>query len=333
VGVGGCADQTIAKQLAAIAPANHSFFELDGGYLHRFLPELTAMVSGTDGMYLTRSFTEMLVLRSIGDTGMGVLLRGHGGELTDTHRAWPLHTDAQVHATQDLDEFVAYLASRANYVTPGLALSDFLSPQAAARAGAGAVESFRRVLADASLTAVEACSYLYLRELYRRAIVPLLELFRTRVEVRLPFLDLAFLQVLLGAPAAWRQSPEILQLIITKGMPELLKVRTTDTGAAVDAPPKTEQILEKVNSVLRKFNVHGYRPHHDLDEWMKISLLETVQVELSGEWARTRDLVSREAIQELVRSTVTGKAHHSYLLMTLLNLELWMRENRIEVAA
>ena len=71
--------------------------------------------------------------------------------------------------------------------------------------------------------------------------MPSLELFRTRVEVRLPFLDVAFLRTLLGAPAEWRDTTEIHQRITRKGLPELLKVRTSKTGAPVDASPTTER--------------------------------------------------------------------------------------------
>ena len=294
LGVGGCADQSIAKQLAGIAHTKHTFFELDGTYLRDFLPNITAMVSATDGLYLTHGLTETLALRLIGDTGIGVLLRGHGGELAKTHLASPLHTDGRVYASANLDDLASYVAARANHITPDLALNQVLSPWAAARAGDGAASAFRRVLAGSNLSPAEACSYLLVREVHRRFTVPSLELFRTRVEVRLPYLDVAFLRTLLGAPAEWRDTTEIHRRITGKGLPELLKVRTSKTGAPVDAGPTTERILDRVNSALRAFNVHGYRPPHNFDEWMKMSLVETVEAELTGEWARTRNLVNRE---------------------------------------
>ena len=193
--------------------------------------------------------------------------------------------------------------------------------------------SFRRVLAGTRLTPAEACSYLYLRELHRRFTVPSLELFRTRVEVRLPFTDTAFLRALLGAPAEWRDNTEIHQRITKRGLPELLKVRNSNTGAPVDASPMTERVMDKLNSALKMFNVHGYRHYHNYDEWMRISLLQSVERELAGEWARTRGIIDRATIVTLAQDTAAGKKDHSYLLQTLLILELWMRENKIEVSA
>jgi asparagine synthase (glutamine-hydrolysing) len=333
LGVAGSADQIIAKQLASIGKTNHRFFEMDGSYLRDFLPNMSAMVSATDGLYLSHGLTEMLALRFLGETGIGVLLRGHGGELAKAHLAWPLHTDARAYSSASLDEFLPYLAGRANYLTKGLPLNRILMPWAASVAGDGALASFRRVLAGTGLTPAEACSYLYLRELHRRFTVPSLELFRTKVEVRMPFLDTGFLRTLLAAPAEWRDTTDIHLRITKRGMPELLKVRNSNTGAPMDASPRTEYVLDKLNSALKKFNVHGYRHYHNYDEWMRLSLLESVEAELAGEWARTRGFIERATIVSLAKETAEGKTDHSYLLQTLLIMELWMRENRIEAAA
>ena len=333
LGVAGSADEVIGKQLAAIGHTNHRFFEMDGSYLRDFLPNMSAMVSATDGLYLSHGLTEMLALKFLGETGISVLLRGHGGELAKAHLAWPLQTDARAYSSASVEDFLPYLAERANNVSKGLPLNQLLKPWAAAAAGEGALASFRRVLAGTGLTAAEACSYLYLRELHRRFTVPSLELFRTRVEVRMPFLDTAFLRTLLGAPAEWRDTTDIHLRITKRKMPELLKVRNSNTGAAMDASPRAGRVLDKLNSALKKFNVHGYRHYHNYDEWMRISLLQTVEAELAGEWARTRGFIERSTIVSLARETVEGKADRSYLLQTLMILELFMRENRIEAVA
>jgi asparagine synthase (glutamine-hydrolysing) len=333
LGVAGSADQIISKQLASIGKTNHRFFEMDGSYLKDFLPNMSAMVSASDGFYLSHGLTEMLALKFLGDTGIGVLLRGHGGELAKTHLAWPLHTDSRAYSSAGLDDFLPYLADRANYLTKGLPLDRILMPWAAAAAGEGSLASFRRVLAGTGLTPAEACSYLYLRELYRRFTVPSLELFRTRVEVRQPFLDSTFLRTLLAAPAEWRDTTEIHLRITKRGMPELIKIRNSNTGAAMDASPRAERVLDKLNSALKMFNVHGYRHYHNYDEWMRMSLLESVDAELAGEWARTRSFIERSTITSLIKETADGKSDRSYLLQTLLILELWMRENRVEASA
>jgi asparagine synthase (glutamine-hydrolysing) len=332
LGVAGCADEVIAEQLARIAGTAHRYFELDDRYLRDFLPNMAEMVSATDGQYLSHGLTEMLALRFVEETGVGVLLRGHGGELAKAHLAWPLQTDEKAYAAASVDDFLPDLSARANYITRGLALHRLLTPAAAREAGQGALASFRRVLDGTRLSPAQACSYLYLRELHRRFTVPSLELFRTRVDVRLPFVEVAFLRTLLAGPSRWRDSTEIHQRI-TGNLPALLTVRNSNTGAPANAGPTAERVFDKVNSALKRLNIRGYRHYHNFDEWMRRTLFESVEAELLGPSARVRGLVTDRTVRALIEETRTGAVDRSYLLQVLLILELWMRENQMEVAA
>lgn len=329
LGVEGCADQVIADRLSRIAGTRHRFFRLDDEYLRDFLPNMATMVSATDGLYLSHGLTEMLALHFLEQTGIAVLLRGHGGELAKARLAWPLHTDDRVNAMTTLAELTPYLAARANYITPGIALDGLLTPDAAKLAGRGSEDAFAVLLSGVTLSPAEACSYLYLHELHRRFTVPSLELFRTQVEVRLPFVDSAFLRVLLAAPAEWRDSTAIHQALIRAGIPRLARVRNSNTGAPADAGPLMELALDKMNSVLKRLNVRGFRHYHNFDAWMRRMLLATVEAELLAPDARIRDIVPEAALRSALRETRDGVADRSYLLQVLLILELWQRENGV----
>jgi asparagine synthase (glutamine-hydrolysing) len=333
LGVDGCADQVIAAELARIAGTQHRYFELDSTYLRDFLPNMAEMVSLTDGMYLSHGLTEMLGIRFLGQTDIGVLLRGHGGELAKAHLAWPYHTDQRVYELRSTEELIPYLCARANYVSPDLPLSQILRPEAVSRTGEGVRETFESVLAGTGLTPAQCCSFLYLRELTRRFTIPSLELFRTRAEVRLPYLDVAYLKVLLSAPPRWRDSTEIHRALTRSGLPQLLKVRNSNTGAAADAGPLAEFVLDKVNTALKRLNVRGYRHYHNFDDWMRKGLLDSVEAELLAPSARVQTFIDRRTIQQLVQQGRAGAADRSYLLQVLLILELWQRENSIEDAA
>ena len=333
LGVEGCADQVIAERLSAIAQTPHSFFRLDESYLKDFLPNMAQMVSITDGMYLSHGLTEMLAIQFLELTGIEVLLRGHGGELAKAHLAWPLHTDAHIYGLKSIDELVDYLSARANYVTPGFAVERLLTPEAASAAGRGSRDSFAKALTGTGLSPADACSYLYLRELNRRFTVPSLELFRTRVEVRLPYLDPAFLRVLLRGRTEWRDTTEIHQALTRSGDPRLLKVRNSNTGAAADAGPQEEFVLDKVNTIFKRLGVRGYRHYHDFDRWMRRMLLESVEAELLSPGARVQSFVAKSTLHSMIQDTRQGAADHSYFLQILLILELWQRDNHIQAAA
>jgi len=218
-------------------------------------------------------------------------------------------------------------------VTPDLPLTRILTPEAHARAGEGMRETLGSVLAGTSLAPAECCSYLYLRELNRRFTIPSLELFRTQVDVRLPYLDVPYLKVLLAAPSTWRDSTEIHRTLTRSGIPRLLKVRNSNTGAAADAGPLAEFVLDKCNTALKRLNVRGYRHYHNFDDWMRKGLLDSVETELLAPSARVQTFITKRTLQELLQQSRAGVADRSYLLQVLLILELWQRENNIEAAA
>ena len=311
----------------------HTFFRLDNSYLRDFLPNMAQMVSATDGMYLSHGLTEMLAVQFLDQTGIQVLLRGHGGELAKAHLAWPLHTDARIRNMTSVSELVPYLSARANYITPGLPLSGLFTSDAAASAGPGSRDSFEAVLAGTRLSPAECCSYLYVRELNRRSTVPSLELFRTKVEVRVPYLDAAYLRVLLAAPGAWRDSTEIHRHLTASGMPSLLRVRNSNTGARVNAGRIEEFVMDKLNTTLKRLNVSGYRHYHNFDAWMRKMLLESVEAELLGPSPLVQAFVPRTTLERLVRESREGAVDHNYLLQLLLIIELWQRENHISAVA
>jgi asparagine synthase (glutamine-hydrolysing) len=315
--------------MAKIAGTTHTFFTLDDKYLRDFLPNMAEMVSITDGSYLSHGLTEMLAIRFLPETGIKLLLRGHGGELAKAHLAWPLHTDANVYKMTSVQELVPYLAGRANYVTPNLTFKSLFSTEAASAAGGGSVESFGRLLSQTQLSPPECCSFLYLRELHRRFTVPSLELFRTCAEVRLPFTDVDFLAALLGAPAEWRDSTEIHKRLTASGLPALNKVRNSNTGAPANAGAQFEFIADKANTILKRLNISGWRHYHNFDAWMRKMLLEAVESELLAPNARVQAFVPAATLRKLMQETREGLVDRGYLLQVLLILELWQRENGV----
>lgn len=333
LGVNGCADQVIASRLSQIAGTDHRFFELDDSYLRDFLTHQERMVSITDGLYLSHGLTEMLALGFLGRTGIDVLLRGHGGELAKTDLAWPLHTDEHVFTLNTTAELVSYLAGRANYVTRELTPAALFTPDVADRAGRGAIDTLAAVAQPLTLTPPQLCSYFYLRELHRRFTIPSIELFRTTLEVRMPFVDRGFLGVLFSGDPAWRTDTSLHRAMTRAGSPALLRVRNSNTGARGDAGPLTEKVLDKFNTLFKRMNVYGYRHYHSFDAWMRTRLLETVEQKLLAADARTRAFLRPDVLRRLIDETRQGTADRGYLLQVLLTIELWQRQNGVERVA
>ncbi len=327
LGVRGCADEVIAQNLARQGGTRHRFLPLNESYLCEFLPNLQRMVGLTDGLYLTHGLTEILALIALDKREFDVLLRGHCGELAKASLAWPFHTDAQIHAMRRTPEFLDYFYSRVNYISRDVSLPDLFEPEWARLLDGQARASLEDSIRNVDLQPADLCSYVYLQEHHRRFTVPSLDLFRTRVEVRLPFADEEFLRLLFQAPPSWRDDTSIHRYITGRNAPRLLKVRNSNTGAPGDAGPMLERVMDPVNTILKRLGVWGYRHYHSFDRWMHQQLLSSVEAVLLDPVARSRGMLREAALRRFIDEERSGKGRHAYLLQVLLILELWQRQD------
>jgi asparagine synthase (glutamine-hydrolysing) len=328
----GCADEVIADELSRMAQTKHRFVALDDQYLDDLRPTVDRMVSLTDGMYVSHGFTEMLALKGFEESDSTVLLRGHAGELAKASTAWPLHTDARIFAMQSTAEFIPYMLSRLTHVSRGDAAREvFTDPWLRALDEADARRSLERSVDGVRLSPPDLCSYLYLKEYHRRVTVPSLEIFRTATEVRLPLADIDFVRAVLQGPARWRDGVKIHQMLIAANGPKYLRVRNPNTGAPAGAGPIREAIFDKVNTVLRRLNVHGYRHYHSFDGWMRRSLLDLVDRVLLESETLDRGVFRESALRRVIErarrsDTHHGATEHDDLLQALVTIELWQRQ-------
>jgi asparagine synthase (glutamine-hydrolysing) len=268
----------------------------------------------------------MLALQFLEELDISVLLRGHGGELLKTSLAWPFHTDQRIRQMHDPDELVTYLLARLRNLHGSVPLEALLTKPWYEAARGEARRSLEESVAGLSLPPPELASYLYLNEYHRRHSVPSIEIFRSVVDVRLPFLDQDFLEMSLGAPSLWRDGTDVHRAMIRALRPEFLRVRNSNTGAPAGAGPITEAVLDRVNGLFRRLNMHGYRHYHRFDAWMSRMLIEGVEeVLLSGD-ALGRGIYKEATLRHLVDETRRGTGHHSYLLQAMLILELWQQQ-------
>jgi asparagine synthase (glutamine-hydrolysing) len=323
----GCADEVIGYELARMAHTDHQFVALDDHYLDDLLPTVTQMVSLTDGMYLSHGFTEMLALQGFAGSDCGVLLRGHAGELAKASTAWPFHTDDNLRQMTGAQEFVPYMMSRLTHVSRGDAAREVLTDAwVESLDGASAATSLQQSVDGVALRPADLCSYVYLKEYHRRVTIPSLEIFRNVADVRLPLADPGLLASVLRGPAAWRDGVTIHQALIRANDARYLRVRNPNTGAPAGAGPLQEAILDKVNSVLRRLNVYGYRHYHSFDGWMRRSLLNLVDRVVLDPDTLARGVYRESTVRRMAADAHAGKQDHDDLLQALVIVELWQRE-------
>jgi asparagine synthase (glutamine-hydrolysing) len=324
----GCADEVIGYQLARMANSDHRFIALEESYLADLLPRIERMVSLTDGMYTSDGFTEMLALRAFEESHFSVLLRGHAGELAKASTAYPVHTDAQIYAMKSAGELVPYLLDRLETINHGSSATGLFSDGwREAHEKEGVRRSLEQCIDGLDLSPPDLCTYLYLTEYHRRVTVPSLEIFRNVVEVRLPLADPDFVECVFQGPASWRSGTEIHQSLVRRNKPEYLRIRNPNTGAPAGAGPMQEFVLDKLNSVLRRLNVYGYRHYHSFDGWMRKAFLDLVQQVLLTPVAMDRGVVREGPLRRIVDEARGGARTHDHVLQVLILVELWQREN------
>jgi hypothetical protein len=156
--------------------------------------------------------------------------------------------------------------------------------------------------------------------------VPSLEIFRNVAEVRLPLADEDFVTAVLSGGSKWRDGVEIHQTLIRRTNPKFLKVRNPNTGAPAGAGPLQEAILDKVNSVLRRLNVYGYRHYHSFDGWMRSTFLQMAQQVLLEPRTLARGIVREQPLRTLLDAAKAGDTTPDHVLQVLVLVELWQRE-------
>jgi hypothetical protein len=141
----------------------------------------------------------------------------------------------------------------------------------------------------------------------------------------MPFVDRAFLELLFSGRPEWREDTSIHRGLISSGNASLLSIRDSNTGAPIDAGPMSAFLLDKVNSVLKRMNVDGYRHYHRAQDWTRQRFLEAVDSVLLAPKSLDRGVLRESGVRTLLEDTRSGRADHSYVLQILLILELWQR--------
>ncbi len=260
-------------------------------------------------------------------TDVTMLLRGHLGELAKANTAYPFHPDGRVLEMTRATELCAYLVARQESLNIGSRARGLFAPQWVAAEDEKVSFDALVAAADADLPPADLCSYLYLTEYHRRVTVPSLEIFRNIAEVRLPLADEDFVAAVLSGKREWRSGVEIHQTLIRRINPRLLKVRNPNTGAPAGAGPLEEYVRDKINSVLRRLNVYGYRHYHSFDGWMRQSFVDILDEVLLTPESLDRGLCQPDRLRQMVAAAKSGDKSPDHVLQVMVVAELWQLEN------
>jgi hypothetical protein len=331
MGMEGSQDHKASTELARLVGCQHHNHILDTAFLGEFGRHLEDMVRLTDGQYLSQCIV-MPTLPVYQRLGIGILMRGHAGELLHMSKAYNYSLDADalnLRTEAALEEWLwrrlkAYIQDGVD--GPLFASREFNSLQVAR-------DSLREALADTphGEPPAQRVAHLFLDQRVRRETMLSMMKFRSVAEPRLPYLDRLLVKRLLATPVEWRMGDELQTYILQKRQPRFCMVANTNTGAALGAGPTRRAYTHLKSRILGKLGVRGYQPYERLGLWLRRDLAELVKATLLSEACLERGIFDPNTMRTVVERHLSGQRNHTYLIMAMLIFEVghrWLLEDQ-----
>jgi asparagine synthetase B (glutamine-hydrolysing) len=311
--VRGGADQIIAEQIARITSGieNHVFIENSDEFFARWPAYVREMVWLSDGMFFDEACVMMSTLDRYRPLGVEVALRGHGGELARMRWAYELACNRQILACRTQPALIEQLYRQMRVAD----CEKVFTLPLADLARTSMQEAFAGV--DDELHPVDQVSCIYAQEYLRRQSVPSLAELRSRVEVRMPFLDADYVAAVLQLPAQQRIGTSVHRHLLRQLNPGLLKITNANTGTSAGANEIVQRLGRKAGGLAKRyFGYERYKHYVDVPAWLDGPLKRPVAAVLHDARTLDRGLYQADAVRQLRDPAAT---------LLLLYVELWHR--------
>ncbi len=327
LGLSGCHDEDLAGRMSRAAGTVHTMLELGPEYLGDFKTMAETLIYYSDGLYHPHESTEKLALDYFKKASINYLFRGHGGEIAKAALAYPIQVDRSVRYFKGVENVLDYIGNSAALVSRGVNLPDLFEPGFYGALDGGWQQSLKDTEGEigVNLAPEDLCVYFYIQEWVRRQVVSSLSIFRSQIEIRLPYLDEHFLAMLLKLPVGLRYTGEIQKKIVELCMPALAGIPDSNTGAPLNAGKLRLYATDKFNSVMRRLSLPGFRHYTEYEKWQRNEFKDSMEKIIFDEQSLDRGIYKPEGLKKVFESHISGKTNHAHLLGTVAGLELWFR--------
>lgn len=319
LGVRGGIDHRGASRLADLARRPHHPHLLDGDFLGRFETLFRQTVRLTYGHYLDQGIV-LSTLPTYRELGVKTLLRGHAGELMHMRKAYAFSLDDEALRLSSSTALGDWLWAHLTGYMIGEVDETLWSGGLAANFREAARASLDRRLAafDGAGPPLQAVWRLFVADRLRRETAVSMHLFRSFVEVRLPYLDPALVSTLLAAPVELKLGDAIQTHILRTHMPSFLRVVNANTGAPMGASALRARLSHVGLRALSKLRVPGYQPYERLGLWLARDLQPFVRHTLLSDRFLSQGVFAPDRVRGLVDQHTSRERNHTFLLMAML---------------
>jgi asparagine synthase (glutamine-hydrolysing) len=322
-GMEGCLDAVIGRKLAATTGIPWSFQPLTECAIGSYVEAMRRYVYLTEGMTVPEGFPGVGPLEFAAQEQLHKLQRGHGGENARVRDAWPFQVNETVLRFKSRGDFYEYLETPYQAHSPildGLVCGDDFAT--AVSEPENSLSAFADQI-DHSLTPAETMSVLYLQIADGRQVTAFRNCLRGYTDMALPYLDDAFLDLVLSTRVADRCSETIHYHLIRANCPALMRVANSNHGASLDATAIRRLITEKAYSLARKLRIPGFRHYHYVEKWLQTLLRDQIRAVLLDPRTERRGVFNPKRVRTLLDNP--GQPGHSRLLARLTMIEMWLR--------
>jgi asparagine synthase (glutamine-hydrolysing) len=327
LGLPGCADERLAAKMAKVYKCTHEFIPIEEAALKDFESLVRMMVTLSDGLYHPHESTERVALNYLATRPFDVMLRGHGGEIAKAALAYPVQATREM-VGMTSEDVVRALFEKSSLAGNNINMASLLTSDVYKATDGMAKDMFQQAAEpaiSAGISNVDLCIYLYIDQCIRRQIVASLSLFRSKVGIRLPYLDRDFLNLLLRLPVEKRWAGEFHHYFIHHFAPQLENIPDSNTGAPLNAGPLRLLITDKINAVLKRLGVTGFRHYTEFQKWQRKYFSNVTKEILFSEQSMDRGYYRAEGLREIFDLHVSGQRDHAHFLGTAVAIELWHR--------
>jgi asparagine synthase (glutamine-hydrolysing) len=327
IGIAGSIDHRAASRLASLAGVEHHCQYLKSDFLAQFPFHLRKLVYLTDGHYLDQAIT-VPTLPMYRELGIDTLLRGHAGELLHMDKAYAFSIREHELRFADGAALEQWLWPHLTAYMIGGVGHEVFRPQLRSDVATLARQSLADALAQSEgwVPQEQRLWHLFVQERLRRETAMSMQMFSSVADVRLPYMDTAFIEATMQVAPSLKLGDRIQSYILARRFPAFLDVINANTGTT----PGRAMIWKRMSTTrlkaLSKLGVAGYQPYERLGLWLRYRLKPFVCAILLSDRSVDRGLFDPEVLRRMLDDHVHGRRNHTFLLMALLIFEIGQRQ-------
>jgi asparagine synthase (glutamine-hydrolysing) len=327
VGIAGSIDHRAASTLAMLAGAEHYCQFLADDFLSQFPFHLRKLVFLTDGHYLDQAIT-VPTLGTYRQLGIEMLLRGHAGELLHMDKAYAFSIRPDELRFGDSAALERWLWSHLTAYMIGGIGHDMFRQELRDEAAALARHSLTDAVAQSHgfVPTEQRLWHLFVQERLRRETAMSMQIFNSVVDIRLPYVDTAFIEATMQVRPNLKMGDTIQSFMLQRRFPPFLNVVNANTGTMPGAGAMRKQMGVMRLRVLSKLGVAGYQPYERLGLWLRQRLQPFVSALLLSDRSIDRGLFDPVIVRRIIEDHRDGRRNHTFLLMAMLIFEAGQRQ-------